>query len=218
VNRWTGAATLVLLMVIGTTPPLPAENPVSTVPVLSDGDLSAWETRVFSGLTRYVRVELDGRTALKAVSDAAASGVYRNIRIDLEKMPILHWNWRVDNTLGDIDETGKGGDDYPARIYVVSSHPVFFWRTRALTYVWSSALPEGAVWPNAFAKNARMIAVRSGSSGLRRWHTEQRNVREDFQRFFGNDVRHIDAVALMTDTDNTGGRAVAYYGDIWFSP
>lgn len=63
-----------------------------------------------------------------------------------------------------------------------------------------------------------MIAVRSGSSGLRRWHTEQRNVREGFQGFLGKDVRYIDAVAVMTDTDNTGARAVAYYGDIWFSP
>lgn len=205
-------------MVIGATPPLPADGPASKIPVLTDADLSAWESWDFSGVTRYSRVELDGRTVLEAVSDSAASGLYRKIYVDLEKTPVLHWSWRVDNTLGDIDETSKGGDDYPARVYAIASHPVFFWKTYALSYVWSSAQPEGTAWPNAYTDNARVIAVRSGSPGLRRWHGERRNVREDFQRLFGRDVRYIDAVAVMTDTDDTGGRAEAYYGDIWFSP
>ncbi|MCU0734599.1 MAG: DUF3047 domain-containing protein [Methylotetracoccus sp.] len=30
-------------------------------------------------------------------------------------------------------------------------------------------------------------------------------------------IDRIDAVALMSDTDNSGCRAVAYYGDIYFS-
>lgn len=211
-------ATAVLAVACAAAPPAPAERPVSAVPVLTDADLSAWESWEFSGTTRYSRVDLAGQTVLKSVSDAAASGIYRKIRVDLEKTPVLHWNWRVDNTLGDIDETSKGGDDYPARIYVVASHPVFFWKTTAISYVWSSVQPAGSTWPNAFSANARMLAVRSGSSGLQRWHRERRNVREDFQKLFGEDVRYIDAVAVMTDTDNTGRRAVAYYGDIWFSP
>ena len=197
---------------------LPAQSMVAIVPVLASADLSAWKPWNFSGVTRYTRVELDGRAALKAVSDSTASGVYRKIRIDLEKTPMLHWNWRVDNTLGDIDETSRDGDDFPARVYVMVVDPVFFWKTTALTYVWSSAQPEGAAWPNAYNDNARMIAVRSGKSGLQRWHGEQRDVRADFERFFGKDVRYIDAVAVMTDTDNTRSRAVAYYGDIWFAP
>jgi len=186
--------------------------------VLVDADLSVWESWDFSGVTHYSKVNLDGRAALKAVSESTASGVYRKIRVDLEKTPMLHWSWRVENTLGDIDETSKGGDDYPARVYIMASHPVYFWKTTTLTYVWSSAQPEGTAWPNAYTDNARVIAVRSGASGLQRWHAELRNVGEDFRQFFGKNVRYIDAVAVMTDTDNTHSRAVAYYGNIWFSP
>lgn len=205
-------------MLAGPALPLQAENSVSAVPVLMNADLSAWESRSFLGQTRYRPVDVGGRTVLKAVSDSAASGMFRKIRIDLESTPILHWSWRVNNILGEINETSKEGDDYPARVYVVASHPVFFWKTTALSYVWSSAQPEGSAWPNAFTRNAYMIAVRSGTSGLQGWYSERRDVRKDFQRYFGQDVRYIDAVAVMTDTDNSGGRAVAYYGDIWFSP
>ena len=56
-------------------------------------------------------------------------------------------------------------------------------------------------------------ATRRSASGV----TERRNVRADFRELFGESVRYVDAVAIMTDTDNTGGTAVAYYGDITFS-
>ncbi len=187
------------------------------IPVLMNADLEGWREWTFSGATEYTPVVSQGRPAIKAVSDAAASGVYRGIRIDLGKTPILHWNWRVENTLGAIDETRKEGDDYPARIYVMVAHPLFFWKTYALTYVWSSARPAGSAWPNAYSDGARVIAVRSGDAGLGEWHGERRDVREDFKRYFGKDVRYTTAVAVMTDTDDTGKQAVAYYGDIWFS-
>jgi len=182
-----------------------------------NADLEGWRELKFSGATEYTPVDLQGRPAIKAVSDAAASGVYRGIRIDLGKTPILHWNWRVENTLGAVDETRKEGDDYPARIYVMVAHPLFFWKTYALTYVWSSAQPAGTAWPNAYSDGARVIAVRSGDAGLGEWHGEMRDVREDFKRYFGEDVRYTTAVAVMTDTDDTGKQATAYYGDIWFS-
>ena len=187
------------------------------VSVLSDANLSEWRSWDFSGMTRYSKVTLDGRAAVKAVSSSAASGLYRKLRIDLRTTPVLNWIWRVDNTFGPIDELSRDGDDYPARVYVIVNHPLFFWKTTALAYVWSSAQPAGTAWPNAYRDNARIIAVRSGDAELGRWHQERRNVLEDFRRYFGKKVRYIDAVAVMTDTDDTGDRAVAYYGDIWFT-
>ncbi len=123
----------------------------------------------------------------------------------------------MDNTYGEVDETLKEGDDSPARVYVLSTHPVLFWKTRALAYIWSSAQPKDSDWPNAYMSNERVIAVRSGDQGLGEWHQERRNVREDFKRYFGIDVRYIDVVAFMTDSDNTKQRAVTYYGDIFFA-
>lgn len=194
-----------------------AYSVVRMIPVLQAADLRAWAPWNFFGETRYTTVEIDGRRAVKAVSNSTASGYYRKISIDLQSTPVLHWSWRVDNILGNIDERTRTGDDYPARVYVLVAHPVLFWKTRALSYVWSSAQPEGSDWPSAYTENARMIAVRSGEKGLGEWHQERRNVHEDFERYFGVDIRYLNAIAFMTDTDNTGRTATAYYGELYFA-
>lgn len=116
-----------------------------------------------------------------------------------------------------VSERDKAGDDYAARIYVVAKGGLAFWKTRALSYVWASREPEGSMWANAFTANAQMIAVRSGSAELGELILEKRNVREDWMRAFGEDIDTIDAVAIMTDTDNSGQRARAWYGQPWFS-
>ena len=193
------------------------ESKAESVTILSGGDIAAWKEKLFKGSTVYETVTLDGRAALRASSNGSASGVFRKVRVDIEKTPILNWSWRVEESLDPIDERIRGGDDYSARVYVIRKHRLLFWMTRALNYVWSSSQPRGESWPNAYTDSVRMVAVRSGSSEAGRWIDERRNVREDFLNLFGRHIRHIDGVAVMTDTDNAGGTAVAYYGDIRFS-
>jgi hypothetical protein len=95
---------------------------------------------------------------------------------------------------------------------------LFFWRTIALNYVWSSSQKVGSVWPSAFAgKNTMLMALRSPDDGLGVWHSEKRDLRQDFKNIFGREIRQIDAVALMSDTDNSKGEARSYYGDIYFT-
>lgn len=188
-----------------------------TVDVLRAGDITAWEEKVFSGMTSYETVRQDGRNVVRATSRGTASGLYFRRRIDLDKTPILRWTWRVEGTLGDIDERTRAGDDYSARVYVIRSNPVLLWRTRAVNYVWASTRPPGDTWPNAYTDASRHVAVRSGDEHAGQWVSERRDVRADFRALFGKSVRHVDAIAIMTDTDNTGGSAVAYYGDIAFS-
>jgi hypothetical protein len=184
----------------------------------SHGRLDAWESKAFKGQTDYRLATVDGKTALKAESRAAASGLFKEQRIDLQQTPYLNWSWRIDNRLGNLDEQTKAGDDYAARIYLVVSGSVLFWRTRAVNYVWASHTAKNKIWPNAFAGNhVMMIALRSSGDPLNVWQSEKRNVRADLHKLFGEDIRTIDAVALMTDTDNAGGNATAYYGDIFFS-
>lgn len=195
-----------------------AEPLTISVGQFSLGKLDGWEEKSFEGNTRYTLVEQAGRRVLKAESRAAASGLFREIHVDLNQTPFLNWSWRIENTLGGLDEQTKQGDDYPARIYVVASGGLAFWRTRAVNYVWASRLPQGFEWPNAFAgDNAMMVALRSGEAQSRQWVHEKRDVRADLRRFFGDDIRYVDAVALMTDTDNSQQRVTAYYGDIFFS-
>ena len=196
----------------------------------SNGDLSGWEEKSFKGHSQYDFVaakslgekntepqqSLAGKV-LRARTQGQASGLFKEVVIDLTTTPYLNWSWQVQNLFNGNDERSKDGDDYPARIYVVVSGGLFFWKTRAINYVWSSNQPVGSEWPNAYTENARMIAVRAGEKQLGHWVHERRNVREDLQRLFGEDFTQIDAVAVMMDGDNTGQSSMAYYGDIFFS-
>jgi Protein of unknown function (DUF3047) len=204
---------------------------LATIPCLADeqknqilignfsaGALTGWKAKEFKGQTQYQLTKIDGVQALKADSDAAASGLFHEQRIDLEKTPVMNWRWRIENRLGNIDEQSKSGDDFAARVYVVVSGGLVFWNTKAINYVWSSTSPKDKTWPNPFAgDHAVMVAVRSSSDSTGTWYTEKRNIRDDFKKLTGEDMPYIDAVAIMTDTDNAKGKATAYYGDIYFT-
>jgi len=183
----------------------------------SSGNLSGWQEKSFVKHTEYSLSQDTGKTTLKALTSASASGMFHEIDIDLDKTPYLNWSWRVDNTYQGNDERSKTGDDYPARLYVIVSGGLFFWNTRAINYVWSSNQAIGTRWENAYTSNAKMLAMRSGAGETGQWRTERRNIREDLKMFFGKDIREINAVAIMSDSDNTKQRATAYYGDIFFS-
>lgn len=184
----------------------------------SSGIMDKWENKTFSGHTNYQIAQLDNSSVLKAESHSGASGLFKEQRIDLKKTPYLNWSWRIDKRLSNLNEQSKSGDDYSARIYVVVSGGWAFWKTKAINYVWAGNTAKDTVWPNAFAgKNAMMVAVRSSDDKTKIWFSEKRNIMKDLKQQFGSNIRFIDAVAIMTDTDNSKGDAVAYYGDIYFS-
>ena len=183
----------------------------------SHNDLAGWEAKSFKGETKYSLSDDKGVRVLKADSHGSASGMFREIKVNLTQTPILNWSWKTEQVLNNIDEQTKKGDDYPVRIYVVFSGGLFFWNTRAISYVWSSNQPVGSTWENAYTDNTRMIAIESGKEKVGQWVSEKRNVLADFRLQFGEDVEFADAVALMTDTDNSGQKATGWYGDIWFS-
>jgi len=190
------------------------------LPALAPGlaDPSTWDEEVFQGRTRYVLERADdGQNALLAVSEGTASGLVRRVAIDLRKTPYLNWSWRIDRAPGGLNERAPEGDDYAARVYVVDSGGAFFWRTVALNYVWSGSQEAGVAWPNAYTGNVHMIAVDGAGSPLGVWRTHKRNVRDDFRNYLQREVELIGAGAVMTDTDNAGGFASAWYGKIYFS-
>jgi len=195
-----------------------AAEPKLMLGEFSSNRLDGWEHKSFKGETRYQLQTLDGVVALKADSHAAGSGLFKEQRIDLEQTPFLNWSWRIANRLSGLNEQSKVGDDYAARIYVVVKGGLAFWQTKAINYVWASNSAKDSVWPNAFAgDHALMLALHGPEAALNIWYSEKRNVRIDLQKLFGEDLHYIDAVALMTDTDNSGGQVSAFYGDIWFS-
>lgn len=196
-----------------------------------------WKPLTFKKVERHTGYALvrDGETVVvKAVSEAAASGIVKPVRIDLKEYPIVRWRWRVANLLRKSDVARKDGDDYPARLYITFEYDpdkVSFSRRAkyqagrllfgdipigALNYIWDSKAPLGAILDNAYTDFAKMIVVRSGPAGVGTWVEEQRNVYEDYKKAFGEEPPLVSGVAIMTDTDNTGESATAYYGDIVF--
>jgi len=205
------------------------ETDIKRVARFSEGDLSGWKEKSFKENSQYDFVSSEtikpnntkngsppGKV-LRARTQGQASGLFKEVVVDLNETPYLNWSWQVQNLYQGNDERSKAGDDYPARIYVLVSGGLFFWRTKAINYVWSSNQLANSEWPNAYTGNARMVAVRAGDKEVGQWVQERRNVREDLKRLFGVDIAQIDAVAVMVDGDNTGQSATAYFGDIFFS-
>lgn len=186
-------------------------------------------------LTRYTLVEDGGVTVLRAESKAAVAGLSHRIKVNTADFPMLKWRWKITNILKNSDILSKSGDDYPARIYVMFDYPLdklsFVDRTKlriartlydpnlpaaTLCYVWDSKAPAGTMVPSSYTNLMRMIVVESGASRVNQWLAVERDVVADFKAAFGDDAPPISAVAVATDTDNTGESTVAFYGDISF--
>ncbi len=197
-----------------------------------------WKPLTFKKIERHTiyKVVKDGNTlVIKATSEASSSGLTREIKINPKEYPIVQWRWKVGNILKNGDVSKKEGDDYPARIYITFEYNAgkvsFFKKAQyetakliygqypplgAINYIWESKAPKGTVVPNPYTDQVKMIVVESGAAGLNQWMSEERNVYEDYKKAFGEEPPMISGVAIMTDTDNTGESATAYYGDIVF--
>lgn len=206
----------------------------------SNGHPTRWRPITFSNVDKKTRYKLvqraaqgDTMTVVRAVSNAGASALVRERRIDPQEYPILSWRWKVTRTLDAGDATEEDGDDYAARIYVSfdydPSNLGFFDQlkyrtlktlgydqipTRALNYIWANRVPKDTVLSNPYTDWVQMIAVESGSSRVGQWVPERRNLRADYRQAFGAPPPPISGIAIMTDTDDTGESATAYFGNI----
>jgi hypothetical protein len=174
----------------------------------------AWKEKKFKGVTSYLPAVEDNIPCLKAEAAGTASGLFYEIEYDPAQKPILVWKWKVADIVKDGNELTKAGDDYAARIYVVFP-AFFFWNTRALNYVWANRLPKGEAVANSYTANAMMIAVESGVANTGKWIEYRRNIYDDYRKYFGAAPGKVGAIAVMTDTDTTGGHATACYGPIY---
>lgn len=177
-----------------------------------------WQEKSFKGHTNYEFISEGSSIILKADCDKGASALYRYMKVDLTKTPILRWAWKIDKTHDGLDDVSRDGDDYAARVYVIYKGKMP-WDVIAINYVWANTQHQGKTWFNAFSKRSVMVAQKSGRPyDTNIWLNEQRNVRQDFKDYFGRDVPRINGIALMTDCDNGGGKTKGYYRDIWFTP
>ncbi|MFQ5442159.1 MAG: DUF3047 domain-containing protein [Thermodesulfobacteriota bacterium] len=185
--------------------------------------------------TYYAVHEEGGRYVLKAVSKRSASGLYREIDLDPSEFRVFSWRWKVEDVIKRGNARIKEGDDFAARVYVTFAYEPekasLFEKAQyrllkalykvpppgnALNYVWANRLEKGEAVVNPYTSRSIMIAVESGPGSGGVWRREERNVYEDYVKFFHEKPPRISGVVVMTDSDNTGTSATGYYSDIFF--
>ena len=183
-------------------------------------ELSNLEVRKVRGAdnkTEYSVGLNDNGNYLKAVADNAASGLGKKIIIDLNKTPIINITWKIEKSLNGIKENTKKGHDFAARVFAIKKTGATPLSNRAINYVFSSNNEVGFNSPSPYTKKSVDNVLASTKENLNEWITVKANVKEDFKKFHNLDVNELDGLAIMSDTDNSKLKAIAYYQNIYFS-
>ena len=190
-------------------------------PRFSAGGLDGWTAEKILGVkpTAYSVVEDAGIKVVTAQCEDSASFEGWAGAIDLKQTPMLAWRWKIEHLFTGLDERVKGGSDFPARVYVIAGKRWLPWSLHTLEYAWSNGEYKAASWPSPYSGamgQAVIVPVRAGADGVGEWREEQRDVQADFKQFFGLDIDKIGAVAVMSDCDDSNGKAHAWFGDVQF--
>jgi hypothetical protein len=180
-------------------------------------ELKVRKVRGADNKTNYSIGSNENGNFLKATADNAASGLGKELKIDLNKTPFINITWKVEKDLSGIKEDTKKGHDFAARVFVVKKTGATPLSNRAINYVFSSNNEIGSNWPSPYTKKSIDNVLASTQNNLNEWITVKANVKEDFKKFHNLDVNELDGLAIMSDTDNSKMRAVAYYQNIYFS-
>ncbi len=154
---------------------------------------------------------------LKSEANNAASGLGKEIIIDLNKTPFINITWKIEQDLNGIKENSKKGHDFAARVFVIKKTGATPLSNRAINYVFSSNNDVGLNWPSPYTKKSIDKVLASTKKNMNEWVTVKANVKEDFKRFHNLDVKELDGVAIMSDTDNSKMKSIAYFQNIYFS-
>ena len=154
---------------------------------------------------------------LKAVADNAASGLGKEVKIDLNKTPFINITWKIEKDLQGINENSKKGHDFAARVFAVKKTGATPLSNRAINYVFSSNSAVGQNWPSPYTKKSIDNVLSTTKDNLNVWVTVKANVKEDFKKFHDLDVNELDGLAIMADTDNSKMKSISYFQNIYFS-
>jgi hypothetical protein len=186
----------------------------------TESELSELEVRKVRGAdnkTIYNTGSNESGNFLKAVADNAASGLGKEIKIDLNKTPIINITWKVEKDLPGINENSKKGHDFAARVFVIKKTGATLLSNRAINYVFSSNKEVGFNSTSPYTKKSIDNVLSNTKENINKWITVKANVKDDFKRFHNLDLDELNGIAIMTDTDNSKKKAIAYYQNIYFS-
>ena len=180
-------------------------------------ELKVKKVRGADNKTIYTVGSNDNGNFLKAVADNAASGLGKEVKVDLNKTPFINITWKIEKDLSGIKENSKKGHDFAARVFAVKKTGATPLSNRAINYVFSSNNMIGFNSPSPYTKKSIDNVLATTINNLNEWVTVKSNVKEDFKKFHDLDVNELDGLAIMSDTDNSKMKAIAYFQNIYFS-
>ena len=180
-------------------------------------ELDVRKVRGADNKTIYTVGSNDNGNFLKAIANNAASGLGKEVKIDLNKTPFINITWKIEKDLAGIKENTKKGHDFAARVFAIKKTGATPLSNRAINYVFSSNNKIGYNSPSPYTKKSIDNVLASTINNLNEWVTVKSNVKEDFKKFHDLDVNELDGLAIMSDTDNSKMKSIAYYQNIYFS-
>lgn len=175
------------------------------------------KVRKIKKYTSYTLGKNENGNFLKAVAEGQASGLGKEISIDLNKTPFINITWKVEKNLAGIDERSKKGHDYAARVFVIKKTGSTALSNRAINYVFSSNEEIGQYWASPFTKKSIDYVLSTTLINDNEWVNVKANVKKDFEKLHNLNVDELNGLAIMSDTDNSKRQSVAYYQNIYFS-
>ena len=183
----------------------------------TEDELKSLKVKKVKGKTSWSLGSNKDGNFIKAEADGKASGLGKELKIDLLKTPFINITWKVEKDLSGIVENSKKEHDYAARVFVIKKTGVTALSNRAINYVFSSNNSIDDNWPSPYTKKSIDYVLSTTMNNLNTWITVKANVKEHFKRLHNLDVDELSGVAIMTDTDNSKLKAIAYYQNIYFS-
>jgi hypothetical protein len=197
-----------------------------------------WAHKPLSKLKRdtvYTLTQEEGHTVLRGAADGSASLYVARLNPVAGVPTFLSWRWKTDALVPGADNRDKKREDAPLRVIVAfdgdkATLPEVeqkrYRRAKklfgsdlpyaVLMYIWSDQVTTESLIPSAHTSQVKMLVVASGAGGLGSWQSVRRNLTNDYRRAYGAEPGPVLGVAVMTDTDNTGAKAVGQYADIRF--
>ncbi|MES2973855.1 MAG: DUF3047 domain-containing protein [Pseudomonadota bacterium] len=237
--RSTGVLLLALLLAAcGTVAHREADNPIATTPwatASSDGGDAAWQHFKLPGKksSQFSYTRMNGRDAMAVLAISSASMLRQTVRIEPADLGKVSFSWKVPTLIPGADMAVRESDDSPVRVVLAfegdrsrfsAKNAMLSELSRTLTgeempyatlmYVWCNKREPGSVILNPRTDRIRKLVVQSGPLNLNQWLDYKRNIREDFERAFGEPPGALVAIGIMTDSDNTATTANAWYGPV----
>ena len=168
--------------------------------------------------TVYTSGTNDFGAFLKAeTKNGAASGLGKEVKINLNSTPFINITWKVEQGIEGINERSKKGHDFAARVFVIKKTGLTPLSNKAINYVYSSNEIAGQYWRSPYTKSSIDYVLSSTLENKNQWITVKANVKDHFKELHNLNIDEISGVAIMTDTDQTEKEVISYYQNIYFS-